>query len=505
MSRYVLIRNGMEYHPTTGLGGAREDGLMAIANDILNGGGIVDKVGGDLLVTEQASPVMSVHIAKGRLYIANSGWVKNTYDKNKLYPCLIDADEDLDIEPNSSGTTRHDLICVKIDLTIDCGDSGENAVTLVVVKGADDDTVPSTPANHYKLAEVEVANGASTIVNADITDSRVQSTINSDYIVSGSGGTSYSNIFRQALINPSCEINQPVTAVNLTSGKLFGNVDMFYAKGAGTAVSAGTINQSTTANCGNSGFALKLAGVTLTGTGKVHAYTFIESLNAKLYKNKTASFSVKVYHDVGSAIDYIIKINKADVADNFSAVTNIATASVQSVPNTTETLIKLENVDLGDCSNGIEIEIEGDCGAITTKNFEFTDWIFNEGSVVLDFCCESFEVELGKCQRYYEKSYDYGTAPGTATADGGLDYYFPSAFTGPIFIPAYYKVTKRITPTPTLYDIAGASGKVYKGGNGKAGNCNQIGQANFSPGTADATSAVELIAQWTANARPTIA
>lgn len=208
------------------------------------------------------------------------------------------------------------------------------------------------------------------------------------------------SIFRQALINPNCQVNQAITAVNLTSGKLFGPVDMFYAKGQGTAVSAGTITQSTSANVGNSGYALLLSGITLTGTGKVNAYTFIESLNAKLYKNKTASFSVKVYHDVGSAIDYVIKINKADSADNFSAVTNIATATAQSVPNTTETLIKFENVSLGDCSNGIEIEIEASCGAITTKNFQFTDWQFNEGSVVLPFAVSDYNNEFNKCKRY---------------------------------------------------------------------------------------------------------
>lgn len=209
-----------------------------------------------------------------------------------------------------------------------------------------------------------------------------------------------SSIFRQALINGNCQVNQSLVAVNLTTGKLFGPVDMFYAKGSGTAVSAGTITQSTSANVGNSGYALLLSGVTLTGTGKTHAYTFIESLNAKQYKNKTASFSVRVYHDVGSAINYVIKINKADSADVFSAVTNISTGSAVSVANTTETLIKLENVSLGDCSNGIEIEIEASAGEITTKNFQYTNWQFNEGAVVLPFSNQGFALEKEKSQRF---------------------------------------------------------------------------------------------------------
>jgi len=266
-------------------------------------------------------------------------------------------------------------------------------------------------AAHSQNADVELRVTAAQLVehetainaNKALFDNAVSPTVNSYGLMTNS-------VFRQALINPNCQVIQS-SAVNLTTGKLFGGVDMFYAKGAGTAVSAGTISQSTAANCGNSGFALKLTGVTLTGTGLVYAYTFIESINAKLYKNKTGSFSVKVYHDVGAAVNYTIKINKANSADNFSAVTEIAAGSATSVPNTTATEIKLENVSLGDCSNGIEIEISAACGAITTKNFEFTDWQFNEGSIVLPFCCKKYQGELRDCQRYVQLVGGTGTLP----------------------------------------------------------------------------------------------
>jgi len=255
----------------------------------------------------------------------------------------------------------------------------------------DEMSKPSNPASGKLRIYAKDKDGVSTLYYLKDDGTEVEIGVSSN----GSSG-----IFRQAIVNGGCEVNQAVTAVSLTDGKLFGSVDMFYAKGAGTAVSAGTIGQATAANVGNSGYALKLAGVTISGTGIVHAYTFIESKNAKLYKNKTASFSVKVYHDVGSAIDYTIKINKADSEDDFSAVTNIDSADAQSVPNTTETEIKFENVDLGDCSNGIEIEIMVECGAITTKNFEFGDWQFNEGETVSDFVCKNYQKTLWDCYRY---------------------------------------------------------------------------------------------------------
>ena len=64
--------------------------------------------------------------------------------------------------------------------------------------------------------------------------------------------------------------------------------------------------------------------------------------------------------------------------------------------------------------------------------------------------------ELVACQRYYEKSYDQGTAPGTATTTGIV--YFRSNGTNHLeCVP--FKVTKRGTPNVTLYNPnSGASG-----------------------------------------------
>ena len=64
--------------------------------------------------------------------------------------------------------------------------------------------------------------------------------------------------------------------------------------------------------------------------------------------------------------------------------------------------------------------------------------------------------ELVACQRYYEKSYNQGTAPGTATTTGIV--YFRSNGTNHLEgVP--FKVTKRGTPNVTLYNPnSGASG-----------------------------------------------
>ena len=69
-----------------------------------------------------------------------------------------------------------------MDTAVTPDEHASNIATLVAVAGTPGARTRATPDNHYVLATVAVANGASTIVNADITDSRVQAKIDSDYI-----------------------------------------------------------------------------------------------------------------------------------------------------------------------------------------------------------------------------------------------------------------------------------------------------------------------------------
>lgn len=81
------------------------------------------------------------------------------------------------------------------------------------------------------------------------------------------------------------------------------------------------------------------------------------------------------------------------------------------------------------------------------------------GEVALPFQPKSFEEELRACQRYYEKSYDYATAPGTATrigTAGTVGYDATQSFSGGGIV---YKVYKRAIPTVSFWDHNGSAGK----------------------------------------------
>jgi hypothetical protein len=221
---------------------------------------------------------------------------------------------------------------------------------------------------------------------------------------------------RNAIINGDCRVNQRVTAYTLAKGVYTWDVnnltgpDRHEGMATGTAVSAGTWGQSTTCVAGNSGYGFKFAGVTLTGTGILYHRHRIEAKDAARFKNMVASFSVKVYHDVGSNINYTIYVRKANSADNFAAVTAISNSGAISVPTATATTLKYENVSMGDCSNGIEIEIKIECGAITTKNFCQTELQLELGSVATAFEFKDITSEVVSCLRFFRRFNAHGGA-----------------------------------------------------------------------------------------------
>lgn len=158
MSHYVSLINGMS--------NAQADDLMSFATDLLDGSsGIVAAT--DYAVAQSSPVAMSVTVGTGKAYIYISSLLS-------YYRTILDAAAVLSIASNSSGSDRIDLICIKIDTGATPDADAINIATVVVVQGTPGAGAPSTPANHYKLAQVTVANGAVSIVTANIADSRSQ-------------------------------------------------------------------------------------------------------------------------------------------------------------------------------------------------------------------------------------------------------------------------------------------------------------------------------------------
>jgi hypothetical protein len=125
----------------------------------------------DLTVTESDTPANTVKIDSGEAYVN----VTRTSDSANFTVKLENsAAEDVTINSNVSGNPRIDLVIARVDIDTDPNANADNIGLLEVVEGTPDPSpvAPATPANAIPLATVDVANGQTTFLDADITDAR---------------------------------------------------------------------------------------------------------------------------------------------------------------------------------------------------------------------------------------------------------------------------------------------------------------------------------------------
>jgi len=89
--------------------------------------------------------------------------------------------------------------------------------------------------------------------------------------------------------------------------------------------------------------------------------------------------------------------------------------------------------------------------------FYVTGVQLEKGSAASPFEYRSYGQELALCQRYYEKSYDTLTAPGTVTTSGVVYTTNSSDSAGSLVAHVPFSVPKRTGPTITLYNANFAS------------------------------------------------
>jgi hypothetical protein len=164
--------------PSGGVGGVTDADLANIARNFVSQGVVVST---DCLVEQQASPNMTVKVNTGQLYIDKS-------DHTIKYHVLINTARNGTITSNSSGNPRIDAVVVKVDLGATPNNYADNVATIVVVAGTPagspvaptDGTIQTAVGAgnpFYRLANVTVANGASSIINANISSTRLQAAL----------------------------------------------------------------------------------------------------------------------------------------------------------------------------------------------------------------------------------------------------------------------------------------------------------------------------------------
>jgi hypothetical protein len=120
--------------------------------------------------------------------------------------------------------------------------------------------------------------------------------------------------------------------------------------------------------------------------------------------------------------------------------------------------------------------------ATLNANLYFTGVQLESGSVATPFERRPFGTELSLCQRYYEKSYDLETAPGSSTEAGSFILVSPGNINR-VFGQVVFKQFKRATPTMTFYSTTGASGNfrdLTSGANCAASAATNAGQSGIA-------------------------
>src|SRR3990167_762678 len=256
------------------------------------------------------------------------------------------------------------------------------------------------------------------------------------------------------VINGAADVMQ-VGAYPLVKDVYGQGSDMFMGMATGTAVSAGTFSRTTGVVGTTDQYAFHFSSITLTSSGIIYLRGRIEAQDCYSLKNATCTFSCLVKHDVGSNVNFTLYVRKANVSNNFSAVTEIGNSGATAVVTATSTRLTF-TVAMGNASNGVELEIKAEVGAVTTKNVYIGEVQLEKGSERTDF--ERMPVALTRvmCQRYWQQSYNDATAAGTSTQVGVVEMVDP-IMSGEFFVR--FGIPMRTTPTVISYSRTGASGK----------------------------------------------
>jgi len=130
--------------------------------------GVRSWVVGDMLVTANGTPNMSVNVAAGQCLINGT---QNSTSQGS-YHGLNDASVNLAIAASDATNPRIDIVVAQVRDAAYSGANNDFILAVVTGTPAGSPAAPATPANAIVLAQIAVAANATTIVSGNITDKR---------------------------------------------------------------------------------------------------------------------------------------------------------------------------------------------------------------------------------------------------------------------------------------------------------------------------------------------
>ena len=209
------------------------------------------------------------------------------------------------------------------------------------------------------------------------------------------------------------------------------------------------------------------------------------TLSFYVKSNKTGTYTINLYKPDNTAYNYVQEytINSANTWEKKTITisptagsTSLITSSAGAINNDTGSGLEIgfslawgsdfnTTANTWVAANDYSTTNQVNWMDSTSNNFYLTEVQLEVGDKATPFEHRSFAEELALCQRYYEKSYDYGTAIGTVTYLGAVTMGGGATGSTTSFSPMLcpqFEVRKRTAPTVTVYDQAGTSGKVQR-------------------------------------------
>ena len=204
--------------------------------------------------------------------------------------------------------------------------------------------------------------------------------------------------FRNKFINGNMQINQRGNGT-ASAGTFTYTTDRWYIYCVGAGCSYSQVDTST-------GKALEV--IPDLGTTNQIIAQKIENVNCFNLAEQTVTISGRVYIDDATGVTFNTNIYSASSTNASYGSTRTFSSNLTSGEYTYFS----EQVTLpADAKNGVEVDFSflnaGD------RTIRVTDLQFEEGTVPTPFEHRPLSIELALCQRYYQKSYDIETVPGT--------------------------------------------------------------------------------------------
>lgn len=237
------------------------------------------------------------------------------------------------------------------------------------------------------------------------------------YHASGLFGPS---LFAEALVNGSFLVWQRgASSTSATAGSRTLRADRWYTNPTGAAVTVA--RTATTPTGAVSPYALLVTGATSVTTCIV-AGQRVESYLMP-YVKTTVTISALVKNDTGASLTLSLLLGTPTGADNFTTVNNRLTQSLTAIADTASQRVSY-TVDISgytDINNGLQVEFQAPSGALNagTKSITITEIQIDRASSFTFFRFRPFPDEILRCQRYYNKTFDYGTVPASAVGFTG--------------------------------------------------------------------------------------